>query len=539
MGDLTVLIPFARDGRKDWLDDAVASVPAGVPYLILENDRELADALNQGLRAATTEYVLRLDADDLLDEESVRLLRDAAWDVDVAYPKLVLVSEDLGVLGAHEPGEFCPHRLAVWNYIPGAGTVFRRQAALDVGGYRDMAALEDWDLWLRMARNGATFKYHPDARYFYRQVEGSRNKIGADSARELRDLIVGAEPPLKATFYAQETTATTYWRCLLPAKHLPGQVVLHRPTVEVDGDDIRFPHHRGAAVWQWPGCEYERYAMAAMQELGVRVLIETDDNYTVKIPYGKHWTRGMPARGAAVVPSIELHRRIAGWVDGVIVTTDHLARQYRKLTDAPVYVCPNQIEPADWDYRATPMPDWYDPNVTYVGVAGSASHLNDMNLVGQALEWAAKQRGVEVVLMGLRPRSWVGRFPFRYVPWTGDISAYRALQRVLDVGLAPVVETPWSACRSDLKAMEYALSGACPVLSDVTPYVGWHDGRGCRKARTARDFLRVTQELVNTPRLRHELAAEAREATLRDRTVAGNAWRWQEAVEAGTEAKAA
>jgi hypothetical protein len=538
MRDLTVLVPFGRGGRQDWLHEAVASIPDGLPRLILENDRELADALNEGLRAAETEYVLRLDADDILDEQSVRWLHAAAWDVDVAYPKLVLVTEDLKVLGAHEPGEFCPHRLAVWNYIPGAGAVFRRQAALDVGGYREMDALEDWDLWLRMARNGARFKYHPDAKYFYRQVDGSRNKIGPERAAVLRDRIVGAEPPLKATFYAQETTATTYWRCLLPAKRLPAQVVLHRPVVEVEGEDIRFPHHRGAAVWQWPGNEYERYAMAAMQELGIRVLMETDDNYTVRIPYGKHWTRKMPDRGDPV-PSIELHRRIVKWVDGVIVTTEHLARQYRKLTAAPVHVCPNQVEPDDWRHEHVPMPDWYDADATYVGVAGSASHSDDMKLVRQALEWASRQRGVEVVLMGLCPRSWVGKFPFRYVPWTGDISAYRALQRVLDIGLAPIVENPWSACRSDLKAMEYALSGACPVLSEATPYVGWEDGAGCRKAGTARDFLRLTQELVNTPRLRLELAAEARERTLRDRTVAANVWRWQEAIEGETEARAA
>jgi hypothetical protein len=517
------------------LREAVRSVPEGIPYLILENDGELAAALNQGARAATTEYVLRLDADDILDTESVHMQVQACWDVDVAYPSLLHITEDGGrATGITTPGEFCGNRLQVWNYIPGAGCVIRRKKLLEVGGWHELPTLEDWDLWIRLFRAGGRFKWVTDARYLYRNVQASRNKMVVEKAVNLKHKIVGAEPPLLATFYSQETVATTYWRCLLPARVMPAQVWNHRPLVQIHGDEILLPHHRGVAVWQFPGHEYERQTMAAMQELGIPCLVECDDNYLIKAPRGRGWKAEPPKRGdTRTWPAHDTHRKIVKWCDGLIVTTEHLANQYRKVTDAPVFVCPNQIDPGDWPERE--LPDWYDPEKTYVGIAGSASHIQDMSLVMQALEWCAGRKNVEAVVFGpiLTPQM-AGRLSraggFRHIPWTSDMSVLRAMLRILDIGLAPVKATPWSSCRSDVKALEYLMGGAVPVLSDVIPYRDWVDGDHCRKASDARGFLRAVQDLVYGADRRIDLAATGRAYVLTHRTMGHNANLWREAV---------
>jgi len=523
---ITVLIPCKHDAREDWLNEAIASVPKDTPYILLRNDGELADALNQGLAAATTKYVVRLDADDFFEEDAIKHLLDAAWDADVVYPTLVLCDEELKWINDILADEFCANRLTVNNFVAGAGTLFDRELAIRAGGFREMAALEDYDLWVRMLKAGARFKAAPESRYAYRQVAGSRNKIAPELGVALKDEIVGERPELASTFYTQETVAQTYWRCLLPARYLPAQVV-RRPIVTNTDDWFDFPEHRGVAVWAFPGHEHERWWMAAMQENGIPVMIETDDNYLTRIPYGGKWA--FKSSQSKVLPSIERHRQIAGWCDGVIVTTEHLAKQYRKVTEAPVFVCPNQIDPADWVTDA-PMPDWYDADKTYVGFAASASHLHDVKLVRQGLEWCSKQRGVEVVVFGVPPLAFKG-MKFRWVPWTSDISAYRALQRVIDIGVAPIVENPWSVCRSDLKALEYAMVGACPVLSDAIPYRGWTDGEGCRKATDARDFTRVLRELVNDPGERKRIADDAGRIVLADRTVSRNVHLWRDAID--------
>jgi glycosyltransferase involved in cell wall biosynthesis len=125
----------------------------------------------------------------------------------------------------------------------------------------------------------------------------------------------------------------------------------------------------------------------------------------------------------------------------------------------------------------------------------------------------------------------VARVPFRFIPWTTDLSAYRAAG-VLDVGLCPVVENPWSSSRSDLKILEYAMSGCASVVSDAIPYKDWVDGEFVVKARDARGFLRQTQLLVNDAAERVRLRDGCRDHVLAERTVEANAWRWREAITA-------
>jgi glycosyltransferase involved in cell wall biosynthesis len=158
--NVTAVIPFKRGGNQEWLKEAIGSLPAGVRYLVAENDGELAEALNAALAAVTTEFVFRLDADDQLDPQSLPILESAAWDADVTYPTLVFCFENMDVFEVRKAGAFCPNRLLVENYISGCA-LFRPEVALAAGGYRDLEILEDWDLWVRMMRNGARFKAVP------------------------------------------------------------------------------------------------------------------------------------------------------------------------------------------------------------------------------------------------------------------------------------------------------------------------------------------------------------------------------------------
>jgi glycosyltransferase involved in cell wall biosynthesis len=149
VNNVTAVIPFQRGGNQEWLREAIGSLPKDTPYLVAENDGELADALNAALRAVETEFVFRLDADDQLDPVSLPILEAAAWDCDVTYPTLVFCFENMQPFEVRKASAFCPNRLQVENYISGC-SLFRPEKALAVGGYRDLEILEDWDLWVRM-----------------------------------------------------------------------------------------------------------------------------------------------------------------------------------------------------------------------------------------------------------------------------------------------------------------------------------------------------------------------------------------------------
>ena len=60
------------------------------------------------------------------------------------------------------------------NWAP-IGTLIPRRLFLEVGGFRDLAALEDWELWLRCERAGAKLVAVPNAIYRAHIRPRSRN----------------------------------------------------------------------------------------------------------------------------------------------------------------------------------------------------------------------------------------------------------------------------------------------------------------------------------------------------------------------------
>lgn len=334
---------------------------------------------------------------------------------------------------------------------------------------------------------------------------------------------------LQATWWRQATQATTYWRCTVPARRLPGQVLSLTETDAVEDSDgaIRFPWQRGAAIWQFVGNRTRFLLMRAMQKQGTPCLLEVDDNYLAELPAGapSSWRSTIPGQGEADDSSLELHRQIVPFFNAVICSTEYLAERYRAYNER-VFVCPNSIEPDDW-----PTPDKPQDGVLRIGWAASASHAVDQHLVRRALGWASQQPKVEVVLYGLDPGF---DFRYRHVPWTDDLAAYRASLAQLDVGLCPLIDHPWTRGKSDVKALEYAMAGAMSVCSDVEPYREWRL-RPAMMARSGAGFRRAVEWCVRHPEQVAQVAASARAYVLRERTIQSSIYRWREAIDACAE----
>ena len=82
--------------------------------------------------------------------------------------------------GVHAAAELGP-LLYERNPIPASSVVVSRAALVDAGGFAGPAQLgSDWDLWLRLARRGASFVFEPRARIEYRRHPGG---VTADVAR--------------------------------------------------------------------------------------------------------------------------------------------------------------------------------------------------------------------------------------------------------------------------------------------------------------------------------------------------------------------
>jgi GT2 family glycosyltransferase len=72
------------------------------------------------------------------------------------------------------------------------GTMIERGQFLRVGGFRELPAYEDWDLWLRCWRDGAALVQVPDAVYRVHVRQHSRNDLTRSAAVRLFKEIRGA-----------------------------------------------------------------------------------------------------------------------------------------------------------------------------------------------------------------------------------------------------------------------------------------------------------------------------------------------------------
>lgn len=342
---------------------------------------------------------------------------------------------------------------------------------------------------------------------------------------------MSSSPP-RATFWRQKSPASSYWRCEIPARHLPGRVnkLIPQDLVEKDGE-FRLEGQAGpVAIWQYAGNATRGMLMALQQEQGIRVLLEVDDNYLVPAPgMNSDWQVDF-ARGGDTEHgdrhSLAAHRRIAEWVDGVVCSTGRLCDLYAGI-NPNLYLCPNSIDPDDW---AAPSPR--DDDVLRIGWVASHSHFVDAPLARRAMEWAVKQPNVEVYLVGYQPE-WRG--PFKRVGWTDSIGEYRELIAGLglDVGICPLVGNPWANCKSDVKALEMATVGALPVMSDVEPYRPWKNKPGVFCA-TAKDWEKALRWCVFSRDEVRAAASEAREYVMAERVIQKAVRGWAEACSVST-----
>ena len=203
--------------------------------------------------------------------------------------------------------------------------------------------------------------------------------------------------------------------------------------------------------------------------------------------------RTNPARDR--VASVEASpRALIERSDAVIVTTEIL-RDALKLGDKPAYVLPNTVD-TEWPRRrqrgGRPRLGW----------AGSASHLEDLLFLLPAIRALQTRFDFEFTVFGLIERDLrdeaesvrgclmrlapaareraalflelidrLAEVRHRHVPFVPVQSFPQALADLdWDIGLCPLLDTPFNRCKSALKFYEYAACGSATVASAVPPY---------------------------------------------------------------------
>ncbi len=178
--DFTICI--GTYGGSEWVklatERAIPSAEAQCVPVIHRHGETLAQARNAALAIAESEWAVILDADDELSAGYIEAL--AGGSADLRAPAVSYVKNGRSgrpyvpkVAGhAHECSAQC---LSDGNFLV-IGTAVRAALAREVGGFREFPWSEDWDLWLRCWRAGASIEAIPAAVYIAHVNQQSRNR---------------------------------------------------------------------------------------------------------------------------------------------------------------------------------------------------------------------------------------------------------------------------------------------------------------------------------------------------------------------------
>jgi glycosyltransferase involved in cell wall biosynthesis len=153
--------------------------------LYWQHNKGIGAARNRAMWESVGKYIAFLDADDSWTEQKLERVGHYLEE----FPAVDLVCHNEGVVGLGECQRvlrYGPHTeyealLFKGNCISTSATVVRRGKVLQVGGFSDdlrFNGVEDYDLWLRLARAGCRFAYLDEAMGVYRvHDQGITSKV--------------------------------------------------------------------------------------------------------------------------------------------------------------------------------------------------------------------------------------------------------------------------------------------------------------------------------------------------------------------------
>jgi glycosyltransferase involved in cell wall biosynthesis len=162
-----------------------------------EKNQGICSSLNQALAAATGKYLSMIASDDawLPDkiERQVEIMERQPEDAGVLYSEALFVDECGQQLREElvapcwrlpqKPEGRVLNALLEFNFIPGMTTLVRRSCYDRVGVYDENLPWEDWDMWMRIAREFSfVYASAPSAKYRIHQKSLSHS----DAIRMLR-----------------------------------------------------------------------------------------------------------------------------------------------------------------------------------------------------------------------------------------------------------------------------------------------------------------------------------------------------------------
>lgn len=222
--DFGTEIIIVDDGSTDNTAEIVRDFGSPVHYVYQDN-QGLSAARNTGIENASGDFIIFLDADDVLGPNVINAhLKNFSsnQEQDLSICHCYCVNKDTGA-NLFWPLKATHHDLHLChsNIAPVHAFMMRRETINEVGFFdTERKACEDYNYWLRCARLGKRFGIAPEAFVVYRQHGDSMS--GQRETQNLQDISVRLEAADWFDSSSYFPRAGSYYGCLAFASGLIG-----------------------------------------------------------------------------------------------------------------------------------------------------------------------------------------------------------------------------------------------------------------------------------------------------------------------------
>jgi len=211
----------------------------------------------------------------------------------------------------------------------------------------------------------------------------------------------------------------------------------------------------------------------------------------------------------AVQEAVRMHFE---YTNTLTVTSEYLGEALREASgvDVPYTVLPNFLPEFVLD-----LPHDNREGRLRLGWSGGSSHLNDIKIAGEQVRRFIKRNpDWDLFISGTDFRAVVKTPAERtfHIPWIHVVDWPELYYRTIDfdIGICPLLDTPFARSKSPIKPLEYAARGIPAIASDVGPYREFIEhGETGFLVKYEHEWLKYLEILANDPDLRDRMGMNA------------------------------
>lgn len=205
---------------------------------------------------------------------------------------------------------------------------------------------------------------------------------------------------------------------------------------------------------------------------------------------------------------------IIGQCDYLLTNNYKIREKYQKFVQKGAFIIKapalllEHVEP-----KGTPV---ITKSIIKIGFSGGTDHKSNLEtFLMQPLYQLKSKYGdqIEFEFMGARP-DFGDKFEYKFIPYQSGYGDYISVMEKIDwdIGVAPLPQSDFHACKYYNKFLEYGAIGAAGIYSNVDPYKQIINNKmnGLLVENTDKSWITALSTLIENETLRLEIASAAR-----------------------------